>query len=151
MARHDIRGVKIPDGSYTLAAKDIHNLNDNFIQVSKLAFGNSDFSEKLDKKVKKIATSVSELETTVGDLDADYTAIRQDVDNIDLSVNGVDGAFAKITLLQDAVSTKVTSSYVDTAISNMNSRGLNLVSNLAENWTQADAETIVTTNGYGIP
>ena len=49
MARHDIRGLKIQDGTYTLTAKDIYNLNDNFIQLSQEVFGTSSFTRKVGK------------------------------------------------------------------------------------------------------
>ncbi len=151
MARHDIRGKKLDDGSYSLPSKDVYNLNDNFIQLSKEIYGNSDFTGKIQKQVKKVATSVSALETTVGDLDTNYTAIRQDVDAIDLSVNGENGAFSKITILENEVSTKASATYVDTAVDNANKKGLNLITNLPENWENVDSEIIRTIDYASVP
>ncbi len=54
MARHDIRGLKLPDGNYVFAAKDVHNLNSNFIQLSQEIFGNSDFTKKVEKRVEEV-------------------------------------------------------------------------------------------------
>ena len=65
MARHDIRGLKLSDGTYSLTSKDVYNLNDNFIQLSQEVFGNSDFSRKVEKRVTEAEEDIVELESSV--------------------------------------------------------------------------------------
>lgn len=65
MARHDIRGVKKEDGSYALTAKDIYNINDNNMQISQQAFGTSDFTKKVEKRVEKNEEDIVELISSV--------------------------------------------------------------------------------------
>ena len=64
MARHDIRGLKLSDGTYSLTSKDVYNLNDNFIQLSQEVFGNSNFSKGIEKVVKK---NTEDIENIIND------------------------------------------------------------------------------------
>lgn len=103
MARHDIRGLKLSDGTYVFSSKDVYNLNDNFIQLSQEVFGNSNFSKDLGKQVKKNTASIEAITSTVGDLEADYTQVIQDVDNLSLAVIDADGRALNAQATADAV------------------------------------------------
>ena len=103
MARHDIRGLKLSDGTYSLTSKDVYNLNDNFIQLSQEVFGNSNFSKDLGKQVKKNTASIEAITSTVGDLEADYTQVIQDVDNLSLAVVAADGRALNAQAKADSV------------------------------------------------
>lgn len=68
MARHDIRGLKLSDGTYSLTSKDVYNLNDNFIQLSQEVFGNSNFSKGIEKVVKKNTEDIENIKQTADSL-----------------------------------------------------------------------------------
>ena len=68
MARHDIRGLKLSDGTYSLTSKDVYNLNDNFIQLSQEIFGNSNFTRKIEKRVADVEEEIVLIEESVQDL-----------------------------------------------------------------------------------
>lgn len=143
MARHDIRGLKLPDGTYVLSAKDVYNINDNDMQLSQEVFGNSSFTKKMDKRVKIVEDNLEGIVTTVGDLDGNYSTISQQVNSIELEVADK-ASTASLTLLSEEISSKVTQAQVEELITQINSANPNLVTNLGENWEQGD---INSTNG----
>lgn len=128
MARHDIKGT---------TPKDIYNVNDNFIQLSKEIFGNSDFTGKLSKKVEKNTSDIEGIINTVGDLEGDYSQITQDINNITIEVNDK-ASNAELQVLSTQISSKVTQQQVQDLIDEINRANPNLVSNLEEKWEQGD-------------
>lgn len=141
MARHDIRGLKLPDGTYVLSAKDVYNINDNDMQLSQEVFGNSSFTKKMDKRVKIVEDNLEGIVTTVGDLDGNYSTISQQVNSIELEVADK-ASTASITVLSEEISSKVTQAQVEELITQINSANPNLVTNLSENWEQGDLDDV---------
>lgn len=82
MARHDIRGQKQPDGSYVLTSKDVYNLNDNFMQVSREVFGNSNFSKGIEKVVKKNTEDIENIKQTADSLTIAFNSQKLGAGNL---------------------------------------------------------------------
>jgi len=98
MARHDIRGLKLSDGTYSLTSKDVYNLNDNFIQLSQEVFGNSNFTKKIEKQVLKnvkdieaITYRVTDAEGGINDLEFTATSL----------INRISDAEGNVSTLQN--------------------------------------------------
>ena len=143
MARHDIRGLKLSDGTYAFTSKDVYNLNDNFIQLSQEVFGNSNFSKNMDKRIKKAENDINAITTTVGDIESEYSQIVQSVDNITLTVADLNAnTSAQIQVLNDEITSKVTQQDVQNMIDEINRANPNLVSNLPEKWQQGDIDNV---------
>lgn len=141
MARHDIRGLKLSDGTYSLTSKDVYNLNDNFIQLSQEVFGNSNFSKDLGKQVKKNTASIEAITSTVGNLEADYVQVIQDVDNLSLAVVDADGK---------ALNAQATADAVTLEFKNSVSGGKNLLekTDTMEQWQVFTGAVLDTINGW---
>lgn len=137
MARHDIRGIELPDGTYAMTSRDIYHINDNFIQLSKEIFGNSDFTGKLKKQVDTNTGNIEGILNTVGNLEGDYSQISQEVDAVKITVNSK-ASTSELQILSDQITTKVTQQQVQDMIEEINRANPNLVSNLEEKWEQGD-------------
>ena len=83
MARHDIRGTKLPDGSYALTAKDVYNVNDNFMQISQEVFGTSNFTRKVEKRIEKVEDDVDTISQSVSGIEDQISELNQTATNID--------------------------------------------------------------------
>ena len=82
MARHDIRGLKLSDGTYSLTSKDVYNLNDNFIQLSQEVFGNSNFSKGIEKVVKKNTEDIENIKQTADSLTIAFNSQKLGAGNL---------------------------------------------------------------------